>query len=96
VRMRGTRSEQIAHAEVELTQDGAGLGRVKGEPAGRVKVSGNCERRTSAQQINVGLQDDQTQEWWPLTTGDKRRSNVEDLAAGKYGIYLFVQAGVFA
>jgi len=60
VRMPGNGSEQIAHAEVELKQNGQDLDELRGEPAGRVKLSVKMPKEGPLPRpINVGLQNDQ-------------------------------------
>ncbi len=97
VRMPGSGSEQIAHAEVELKQDGQDLDELRGEPAGRVKLSVKMSKDGSPpRQINVGLQDDQHRMVAFNQLDANGEASFEDLAAGKYGIYLFVPGKAYS
>jgi hypothetical protein len=91
VNMQRTGTEQMAHAEVELKQDGQDLDEVRGEPAGRVKLSVKMPKEGSLpRQVNVGLQDEQHRIVAVNQLDANGEATFEDLAAGKYGIYLFV------
>jgi len=97
VRMSGNGSEQIAHAEVDLKQDGQDLDELKGEPAGRVKLSVKLPKEgPPPQQINAGLQDDQHRMVAFNQLDANGEATFEDLAAGKYGIYLFVPGKTYS
>jgi hypothetical protein len=97
VRMPGNGSEQIAHAEVELKQDGQDLAELRGEPAGRVKLSVKMPKEGSLpRQINVGLQDDQHRTVAFNQLDANGEATFEDLAAGKYGIYMFVPGKTYS
>jgi hypothetical protein len=89
VQMHG--SQQMARAEVELKQDGQDLDELGGEPAGRVKVSVKMPKDGPLpRQINVGLRDDQHRMVAFNQLDADGEATFEALAAGKYGIYLFV------
>src|SRR6267143_5423303 len=95
VQMHG--SPQMAHAEIELKQDGQDLDELGGEPAGRVKVSVKLPKEgPPPQQINVGLQDDQHRMVAFHQLDANGEATFEDLAAGKYGIYLFVPGKTYS
>jgi hypothetical protein len=97
VRMPGNGSEQIAHAEVELKQDGQDLDELRGEPAGRVKLSVKMPKEGPLpRQINVGLQDNQHRIVAFSQLDANGEATFEDLAAGKYGIYLFVPGKAYS
>src|SRR5258708_26335727 len=91
VRMSGNGREQIAHAEVDLKQDGQDLDELKGEPPGRVKLSVKLPKEgPPPQQINAGRQDDQHRRVAFNQLDANGEATFEDLSAGKYRIYLFV------
>ena len=91
VSMQRTGTEQITYAEVELKQDGQDLDEVRGEPAGRVKLSVKMPKEGSLpRQINVGLQDEQHRIVAVNQLDANGEATFEDLPAGKYGIYMFV------
>jgi hypothetical protein len=97
VRRPGNGSQQMAHAEVDLHQDGQDLDEVKGEPAGRVKLSVKMPNEGPLpRQINVGLQDDQRRIVAFNLLDGNGEATFEDLAAGKYGIYLFVPGKAYS
>jgi hypothetical protein len=97
VRMPGNGSEQAAHAEVELKQDGQDLDELKGEPAGRVKLSVKLPKEgPPPQQINVGLQDDHHRMVAFNQLDANGEAMFEDLASGKYGIYVFVPGTAYS
>ena len=97
VRMPGNGSEQIAHAEIELKQDGQDLDEVRGEPAGRVKLSVQMPKEgPPPRQINVGLQDDQNRMVAFNQLDANGEATFEDLATGKYGIYLFAPGKAYS
>jgi Carboxypeptidase regulatory-like domain len=97
IRIPGNGSEQIAHAEVELKQDGQDLDELRGEPAGRVKLSVKMPKEGSPpRQINVGLQDDQHRMVAFNQLDANGEATFEDLAAGKYGIFLFVPGKAYS
>jgi hypothetical protein len=97
VRMPGNGSEQTAHAEVELKQDGQDLDELRGEPAGRVKLSVKMPKEgPPPHQINVGLQDDQNRMVAFNQLDANGEATFEDLTAGKYGVYLFVPGKAYS
>lgn len=95
VQMHG--SQQMARAEVELKQDGQDLDELGGEPASRVKVSVKMPKDGPVpRQINVGLRDDQHRMVAFNQLDANGEATFEDLATGKYGIYLFVQGKTYS
>ena len=97
VRMPGNGSAQIAHADVELRQDGQDLNELRGEPASRLKLSVKMPKEGPLpRQINVGLQDDQHRMVAFTQLDANGEATFEDLAAGKYGIYLFVPGKAYS
>jgi Carboxypeptidase regulatory-like domain len=98
VRMPGNGSEQMAHAEVELKQDGQDLAELRGEPAGRVKLSVKMPKdEPPPRQMSVGLRDDQHRiVGFNHQLDPNGEATFEDLAAGKYGIYTFFPGKVYA
>ena len=97
VRMPGNGSEQIAHAEVELKQDGQNLDELRAEPAGRVKLSVKMPKEGPLPRpINVGLQNDQHRMVAYNQLDANGEATFDDLAAGKYGIYLFLPGKAYS
>jgi len=97
VRMPRNGSEQMARAEVDLHQDGQHLDEVKGEPAGRVKLSVKMPNEGPLpRQINVGLRDNRHRIVAFQLLNGNGEATFEDLAAGKYGIYLFVPGKAYS
>jgi hypothetical protein len=97
VRMPGNGSAQAARAEVELKQDGQDLDELSGEPAGRVTLSVKMPKEEPPpHQINVGLQDDQNRMVAFNQLDASGEATFEDLAAGKYGIYVFVPGKAYS
>jgi hypothetical protein len=97
VRMPGNGSEQTAYAEVQLKQDGQDLAELRGEPAGRVKLSVKMPKdEPLPRQINIGLQNDQHRMVAFNQLDANGEATFEDLAAGKYGIYLFVPGKAYS
>jgi len=97
VRMPGNGSEQTAYAEVQLKQDGQDLAELRGEPAGRVKLSVKVPKdEPLPRQINIGLQNDQHRMVAFNQLDANGEATFEDLAAGKYGIYLFVPGKAYS
>jgi Carboxypeptidase regulatory-like domain len=97
VRIPGNGFEQVVHAELELKQDGQDLDESRGEPAGRVKLSVKMPKKGALpRQINVGLQDDQHRIVAFNQLDVNGEVTFEDLAAGKYGIYIFVPAKAYS
>jgi hypothetical protein len=95
--MPGNGSEQTAYAEVQLKQDGQDLAELRGEPAGRVKLSVKMPKEEPLpRQINVGLQNDQHRMVAFNQLDANGEATFEDLAAGKYGIYLFVPGKAYS
>jgi hypothetical protein len=90
VRMAGNGSTQIAHADVELRQDGQDLDELRGDLASRVKLSvKTLKAEPLSRQISVGLRDDQHRMVAFNQLDANGEATFEELAAGKYGIYLF-------
>jgi hypothetical protein len=90
-------SPQMAHAEIELKQDGQDLDELGGEPAGRVKLSVKTPKDGPVpRQINVGLQDDQQRMVAFNQLDANGEATFEDLAAGRYGIYLFAPSKAYS
>jgi Carboxypeptidase regulatory-like domain len=97
LRMPRNGSEQMAHAEVELKQDGQDLDELRGEPAGRVKLSVKIPKEGPLpRQINVGLQDDQHRIVAFSQLDASGEATFENLAAGKYGVYMFVPGKAYS
>jgi hypothetical protein len=73
------------------------LDELRGEPAGRVKLSVKMPKEGSLpRQINVGLQDDQHRTVAFNQLDANGEATFEDLAAGKYGIYMFVPGKTYS
>src|SRR6202022_1247963 len=94
----GNGSEQTAHAEVELKQDGQDLAELKGEPAGRVKLSVKMPTKEGPlpRQIIAGRRDDPTKIVGFNQLDVNGEATFEDLAARKYGIYMFVPGKTYS
>jgi hypothetical protein len=97
IRMPGNGSEQMAHADVEVKRDGQDLDELRGEAAGRVKLSVKMPKEGPLPRpINVGLQNDQHRMVAFNQLDANGEATFEDLAAGKYGIFLFVPAKAYS